>query len=244
MLIPPTFESLRHANKHIRAGEKRETVLWWLSTFHYSTRSVLSRSLGIDTGGQYKFFKGLVTADLVRPFSIPIVREELFLFTERALVYNVDPARIGSARVKHNLSVQLACLSFTNDYSLITSDRHLDFTDRIKLPDAIVSLPEQNIALEVEMTHKNTPRIFRAFYDSVSNIKAGYYGHVQYIFPNDTLRLAYLRHFNQPAWPVFERNKTTHMLRQKTSNGVPQTLNAADPRIQSLFTFSTQSLYV
>jgi hypothetical protein len=245
-----SFDSYRHLNKHVRGDEKREHVLCWLSTFHYSTRNVLARMLGVDPAGQYAFFNRLIRADLIRTFKVPTLLEDLVMLTgngleharaltERALVYGLDPTRIGSARVIHALSVQMACLSFTSDFRSITSERHLDFAERLKLPDAIVKLPDQTFAIEVELTHKNSARIFRAFYDSIQNIKGGHYQHVRYIFPNDVLRGVYERHFQTPAWPLYERDKRSHVLRPILNNGVPQTLRSNDPRIQQLFSFDT-----
>lgn len=243
-----------YGDSHARLREKREFVLCWLGEFHYSTRRVLAQALGLNTKGQSGFFRGLEKANLIRMTSVPTISERLILLTPNglaharaltphALVYGTDASKINSSTVIHTLSVQIAALHMQRDIHKITHERHLDFASRVKLPDAIIDTDACKIGLEVELTHKNNARIYRAFIDSLQNIKEGQYERVRYVFDRKLLMDHYLKLFKVPAWPVYEREPKSHRLYQVIRNGSPFRIDSTDPRIQSWFEFTHEELY-
>lgn len=243
-----------YANSFARASEKRELVLCWLAEFHYSTRRTLGEVLGLRPAGQGAFFKRLVDQNLVRTVAVPTVLEKLILLTRngleharaltpRAIQYNTEPSKITSSTVIHNLSVQLVAVRMQRDIRKISSERHLDFATRVKLPDAVVETDAGKIGLEVELTHKNTARIYRGFLDSIQAIKADHYQHARYVFQRQPLLNAYVDHFREERWPVYDRDPKSHRLFHVIKNGQPFFLNSTDPRIQAMFQFVREDLY-
>lgn len=204
------------ADTRKRGEEKREQVYIWLAEYHYSTTSILARVLGVDSVGQWAFFKGMIDAGLLRKIDIPTVREKVFLLTrdgkefaagvtEKALKYATEPGRIPVSMVRHNLCVQLAVLERLTPGMKHTFEKHLDFTDRDKLPDAVLDDGQHKIALEIELSHKRNLRIYRAFYDHIAAMKHGHYQSVEYVFSSSSLRDNYQKKFAAVEWPVVER---------------------------------------
>jgi len=243
-----------YANSFARALEKREYVLCWLAEFHYSTRRVIAEALGLRAEGQGGFFKRLERDNLVRSVQVPTILERLILLTPngleharaltaRATSYTTEPSKITSSTVIHNLSVQLAALRMQRDVRKIMFERHLEFATRIKLPDAVVETDSGRLALEVELTHKNTARIYRAFIDSIQNIKEGHYARVRYIFHRKLLLDHYFELFRAPTWPYYDREPKSHRLIRVIRDGNPFSIDSTDPRIQSMFEFTQEDLY-
>ncbi len=199
-----------------RGREKQDSVLLWLAEFHYSTATLLAQSLGVDPNGQRHFFKKLLDQGLLRAIHIPTVRERIFLLnplgrqlarelTEKAVDYATEPSKVNASLVRHNLSVQIAVLRRKNPENTFVFERHLDFTTKDKLPDALMIEGEMKTALEVELTHKKNARVFRGFFDHLKLIKMGHYQKVEYIFGTKTLCENYLEKFNRGKWPVYEK---------------------------------------
>nr|WP_320116419.1 hypothetical protein [uncultured Desulfuromonas sp.] len=203
-------------NAHQRGQEKVEKILLWLVEYQYSTSKILSDVLAVNPDGQRSFFSGLVKQGILQKTAVPTVREGLYLLTvegkkmaemvtEKALVYRTEPSRISVAIVRHNLAVQKAVLARLSDGIQHTFERFLDFADRDKLPDAVLKDGHIKTALEVELSHKKTARIFRAFLDHVNAIKANHYHIVEYVFPSTTLRDNYRKKFDAEQWPIIEK---------------------------------------
>lgn len=234
-------------NPHLRGQEKRREILLWLAEYQYSTITIMSQFLGLNSAGQWAFFNRLIDTGLLHRFGVPTVGEKIFLLTregkelaagltEKALNCITEPARIPVATVRHNLCVQRAVLERLkkNMGTEHTFERHLYFTDRDKLPDALLTFDGQSTALEIELSHKNTNRIFRAFFDHIKAMQGKYYYDVEYVFCNETLCQNYLKKFNQKEWPRVERSDGR--LRQTGMTFEPDTV----PSLKDRFRFVVQ----
>ena len=200
----------------LRGREKLEKVFLWLSEYHYSTITIMSKALGVNSVGQWAFFKRLLDAGLLRKIDVPTVREKVFLMTrdgvglaceltEKALDYNTEPSKVSVSTVRHNLCLQLAVLERLKPGTVHTFEKHLKFTDKDKLPDALLDNDGHVTALEVELSHKRTNRVYRAFYDHIRAMKDKHYYDVEYVFSSVSLRNNYKAKFDAKEWPVIER---------------------------------------
>lgn len=239
-------------NRTARGQEKTETVLMWLAEFHYSTPSVLSKRLAVNANGQRAFFGKLVSNDIVRVVSVPTIRERLFLLTpngrelaraitEKAVEYKTEPSKVTSSNVKHNLSIQLAVINRLANADNIFSERHLNFTDRKRLPDALIISGEICLAIEAELVHKNDARIYRGFYNHLAAIKKKTYTNVEYIFPSETLCNYYYKRFCEPLWPVFEYSQSGRLIKTKRDFNTVE--GGVRDLLPTLFKFTTEKLY-
>jgi hypothetical protein len=200
----------------LRGREKQEQIFLWLAEYHYSTISIMSKFLGVSSNSQWHFFNRLIEAGLLRKIDVPTVREKVFLLTrdgkelaceltEKALDYVSEPSKVSVATVRHNLCVQLAVLERLKPGTAHTFEKHLTFTDKDKLPDAVLEYEGRLTALEIELSHKRTNRIYRAFYDHIRAMKDKHYFNVEYVFSSTSLRNNYKAKFDAAEWPVVER---------------------------------------
>lgn len=200
----------------LRGREKQEKVFLWLAEYHYSTISIMSKALGVNSVGQWAFFKRLIDAGLLRKIEVPTVKEKLFLMTrdgrelaceltEKALDYVTEPSKVSVPIVRHNLCVQLAILERLKPGINHTFEKHLSFTDKDKLPDALLENDGRATALEIELSHKRTNRVYRAFFDHIRGMKDKHYFDVEYVFSSTSLRNNYKAKFDAIEWPVIER---------------------------------------
>jgi len=207
------------SNPYARGLEKEKKILFWLAEYQYSTVKIMSNFLGVQYAGQGTFFKRLRDKGFIQKVKIHTVPESVFLLTSlgkhMADIYSGDeikcitsPKRIAAATVPHSLCVQKAIVKklYENAGMEHTFERYLYFDSKCKLPDALLKVGSRSTALEVEMSHKNTNRVFKAFFDHIDAIKAKHYHTVEYVFPDSVLRNNYQSKFDQKEWPVVKKS--------------------------------------
>lgn len=70
-------------------------------------------------------------------------------------------------------------------------------------PDAIVTDLAGRHALELELSSKSTPRVYRALSEHADALERGAYESVRYLFSSERVRALYCEKFNATAWPQF-----------------------------------------
>ena len=206
------------ADTRLRGDEKRKLVLLWLAEYQYSTLSIMAEVLGVTSTSQWPFFNRLIAGGIVRRIGVETVRGKLFLltpvgrelaaeFTEKALDVLTEPNRVTVSTVRHNLCVQWAVLARLQPGMNHTFEKHLKFADKDKVPDALLEHNGRLTALEIELSHKRTNRVYRAFYDHINAMKDKQYFNVEYVFSNVALRNNYQAKFDEKEWPIIERRK-------------------------------------
>jgi len=209
-----------------RGTEKIKTVINWLYEFDFSTRQILCDLLGLDGHrGQGGFFKKLLDDGLIEPMQSPLIRHHVYRLTDagRELAYlhaSVDSQharrRAASPAVQiHDLTVQLSALRRKDGLVAAISERHISTGTAGKVPDALLVYGDHKIALEVELSHKNSARVYYNFLCHLRNINNEDYSHVEYVFPTQTLADNYKAKFLQPSWPIYKPDQNRRLKLQQ-----------------------------
>jgi len=201
---------------HRQAVEiKKQKIAFWLSLFQYSTRSLLVDYLG---NKDKCVLRRLINNQFLQLIDTDMISEKIVLLGRVGAVYakenfdiaaslNNRPSSINQTLIRHELSLQKYLISEFSNIENIRPTRFLDFADKRKLPDALVSLSSstnEHRAVEIERVHKSRNRIFQAFFNHAYFIaKLRHYDSVIYVFPNENLRKIYLDLFNLETWPKF-----------------------------------------
>lgn len=210
-----------------RGTEKIKLVINWLYEFDFSTRQILCELLGLDGHrGQGGFFKKLLDDGLIELMPSPLIRHHVYRLTDagRELAYmNVaedsQHARrraVSPAVQIHDLTVQQAALRRKDGLLNAISERHISTGTAGKVPDALLIYETHRVALEVELSHKNSARVYYNFLCHLRNINNDEYTHVEYVFPNQVLADNYKAKFLAPSWPIY---KPDHNRRLKLQHG-------------------------
>jgi len=199
-----------------RHEEKKLEILRWLSCFQYSTADILCGLLGIKNKN---IFSRLSKSNVIRSVKTDVIYQDLWMLTRLGLSlareiapeasrYSLDPNRISSRLVRHNLSLQMYLIGNAESITKITPEKCIFFPSVSKIPDAIITLNGRIVAVEIERHHKSDSRIYMAYYEHALAIgKFHYYDVVNYVFPTESLKNKYLKLFNCAAWPLYEYNE-------------------------------------
>lgn len=219
-----------------RADEKKVTILKWLYQFNVSTQRLMSELLHVDERGQYQFFARLRKSGLVETTQHEALgREQLYRLTSEGIAdaarhhgYAVmRPPHISHQVLMHDLTVQAAvirrlylaggeggALAPLIDY---VSERNNGAPLNGKKPDALLTYENYTLALELELSHKNSARVFYNYLSHLKNIRDGHYNAVAYVFTSPKLCELYEQKFHLPEWPVYSVGKMNRLVRTPTA---------------------------
>jgi hypothetical protein len=194
-----------------RAVEKERRVLTWLYQWGFSTRRLLAELMDVSVAGQGAFFARLIEAGVLVETPMPLAtKERLIGLTKLGADLASTFGVVGRFRRKpptlgilgHDLTLQL-CVIRRLENSLSVSPEWMNATGgKGKSPDAIIEYPDQKLALEVELSHKNNLRVYYNFFCHLRNAKSGLYQKTVYVFTNQVLRDLYESKFRAEEWPV------------------------------------------
>jgi len=200
-----------------RGEQKRKIIFDWLCTFHYSNVHIMMQLLGLKQGTNNKYFKRLVDDELLIKLDLPTLRKPVYLLHKNALSllgsdprvvnYSVDYRRISASLARHHIATQQAIVNRKHEYRKITPERFMKVKG-VKVPDALLKSDEKILALETELSYKQTKRIYMAFADHARSFRDKKYSNIEYVFEDETMRDYYQKLFNEPHWPVYRYNKT------------------------------------
>jgi hypothetical protein len=205
-----------------RADEKKLSVLKWLYQFNVSTQKLLATILDVDERGQYQFFARLRALGIVEAFTNPVLgREQLYRLTpvgmQVAAMHHgyalTRPPTLSHQVLMHDLTVQSAVArrivvqrkegaepKVLTDY---ISERYNGVPLNGKRPDAMLFYSDDVEALELELSHRNSARIYYNFLSHLKNIRDQHYDRVNYVFTAPKLLELYQRKFAEDEWPVY-----------------------------------------
>lgn len=197
-----------------RSKEKVEAVVKWLAWFDYSDRFTLADMLGVHVDGQLAFFKRLEASGFVVVERAPGINRQVYSLGEAGYEYaqmvvpelNLKRRRRLPSWVTmvHSFSVQAALIKRRSDLVGFTPEKSLKHLRTVRLPDAIMTTTDGAvIALEVELSHKASARVYNIFLSHLKNVRSGHYEKVLYLFPNETLCRLYQEKYDQPVWPIY-----------------------------------------
>lgn len=219
--------SMSYEQRKNRQNEKYKLFLSWIVSHHYTTSSVIGKLLGLVN--PRKFVRALIDKKLIRKVNCDVIKEDLYILTKAgkmrayecsayAEFYSLDPKRVNFSLVKHNLGLQVFLLDVLGERHSFTTDKFLDFTEKRKLPDAIVQLECGALAVEIERFQKSKSRIFQALYNhSLAIGKYRYYDKVTYVFPTESLCETYRKLLEIDGWPIYVWSKRNRK-HQKSEN--------------------------
>ncbi|HDZ58176.1 MAG TPA: hypothetical protein ENI17_02860 [Pseudomonas xinjiangensis] len=232
-----------------RSRDKLEAVVRWLAWFDYSDRETIAGMLGVAADGQNAFFKKLETSGFVVSDTAPGIRRRILSLADagfeyaRMLVPELDlkrRRRLPSwVSLIHSLSIQVAIIARWSDIESLRPEKTLKHLRAVRLPDAILTFKDgRRVALEVELNHKSTARVYNIYLSHLKNIRAEHYSQVAYVFPNEQLARLYQSKFEQPVWPVYRPGVGAKLMLDTM-----RTFDAAPVHRRELFTFSVEGLY-
>ncbi len=249
------FEKGAVVDKRARYIEKRNFVLHWLLEFQISTPTIICQAMNLNRVGQGRFFLSLKNTGLFTFFKNPLISGEVIILSfegkkysamlsQKSEYYTATTSRVVSSTTVHNLCVQsaiinrkLSSLPFAFKY-----ERFLMKIDKNKRPDAIYDNKGELVALEVELTQKNSKRIYLAFLEHVALMKEGLYNKVEYVFPTESLCEIYKKRFLQPTWPYFFRDNHGK-IKPRLDGGTQLMAEVESDAIRSRFIFTHENLY-
>lgn len=210
-----------------RSREKLESVVKWLAWFDYSDRSTIAAMLGVDADGQRAFFKRLEESGFLLVERAPGIDRKIYSLGEAGFEYALMLApelnlkrrrRLPSwVSMIHSFSVQAAIITRMPDIETLRPEKTLKHLRTVRLPDAILTMKNgTTVALEVELNHKSSPRVYNIFLSHLKNIRGGHYDKVLYLFPNAGLCSLYQEKYDQPIWPIYRLlPETTRLIQDK-----------------------------
>ncbi len=233
-----------------RGKEKMESVIRWLAWFDYSDRETLADMLGVDANGQSAFFKRLEVSGFVQVEIAPGIRRRIYGLGEAGYEYALmllpeldlkRRRRLPSwVSLVHSFSVQAAIIRRLPEIESIRPEKTLKHLRTVRLPDAILTMKNGGkIALEVELNHKSSPRVFNIFLSHLKNIRAEHYDRVLYVFPGEALCRLYREKFDLSVWPIYRmREGSTRLVLETNRN-----FDASQVHASNLFAFTVEGLY-
>lgn len=233
-----------------RGQQKITDVIRWLGWFDYSDRATLAAMLGVSKDGQSAFFKRLEASGFVTIDQAPGIRKAIYTLGDAGFEYasmllpelELKRRRRLPAWVTliHSFSVQAAVVARMSDVASIKPEKALKYLRAIRLPDAILTLKDgTQVALEVELNHKSSARVYSIYLSHLKNIRNNHYDRVVYLFPNHGLCELYRDKFVQPVWPIYRSSGAGGKLVQDPQ----QSFNSAAIQEGNLFTFDVETMY-
>lgn len=214
-----------------RTDEKRLAVLKWLYQFNVSTQRLLATMLGVDERGQYQFFSRLRSSGLVETFQHEALgRELLYRLSGEGMAVAamhhgyalIKPQKVSHQVLMHDLTVQAAVVrrltlidgGAGGESPLIdfVSERQNGAPINGKKPDTLLTYAAHKLALELELSHKNSARVYYNYLSHLKNIRDKHYGAVAYVFTSERLRNLYEAKFSEPTWPIYAIGKNNRLV--------------------------------
>ena len=233
-----------------RSRYKVEQVVRWLGWFDYSDRETIAEMLGVAKDGQSAFFKRLESSGFITVDKAPGIRRSIYSLGDAGfefalmLLPELDlkrRRRLPSwVSLIHTLSVQAAIIARMPDVKEVRPEKTLKHLRAVRLPDAILTMADGSVvALEVELNHKSSARVYNIFLSHLKNIRNENYQRVIFVFPNEGLCRLYREKFDQPMWPIYRATpgSTKLVLDQR------QSFNAHQVHDSDLFRFQSEGMY-
>lgn len=232
-----------------RGKEKLERVILWLGLFDYSDRKTLAAMLGVNERGQHAFFSRLEKSGFLMTDRAPGISTKIYSLAEPG--YDLAGMLLPELELKrrrrlpswvslvHSFSIQTAVIRRLDDIEKIQPEKALQALRAVRLPDAVLTMRDgSRIALEVELNHKSTARVYHMFLAHLRNIRKEHYSRVLYLFPTEVLANVYRRKFMEPRWPVYRLNDNRRLVFDSS-----RTYEAEQVQQSGLFSFHTEELY-
>lgn len=233
-----------------RNQEKTREVVKWLAMFDYSDRASLARMFGAVPRGQGAFFKSLEESKLVIVTKAPGLGITVYglsdsgfklaklLLPHKQLTWRRTPSW---SILAHTLTIQKIILDRKAELSGFSPERDLDLkaARANHLPDALLHYPDGRVvALEVELNHKATARIYNIYLSHLKNIQRDIYSEVLYVFPNAQLMKLYQDKHDEVIWPVYVKNERGRLELKSHLEG----FGAVDVHTAGYFKFITDTV--
>ena len=225
----PKNPHLYMTNPKGRATEKLTLLFEHFLQFDYSTRQILLSRLGLNPNSHHDYFKKLETKGILRrvptytlrgkfvyaltTLGLNLLNEYLSKTTLRLPTDSLHTVKsvfkLSHTNIRHHLAVQKTVISLLPNSTHFFSEKFMpnfqSASCNTKKPDALICYPNQQIALEVELTAKNDKRLYSAFSEHAEGILRNNYSHVLYVFPTKSLCSHYLSKFDMDTWPRYAR---------------------------------------
>ena len=238
MTLAGTLNLLPKTEAIQKSLENQQKVLQFLSQEKFSTVNILQGLLGLKTrAGAWKILSKMERENLVKQHSysstltlwgitIQGMHESIL---DKQIIEDWSyfiPSRVSLLTLEHSLDVQ-RIHAICNQLNLsFTVGRELGSrSEADKIPDAIVTVGGEMVAIEVERTIKSRQRYDAIVYNYLKAIKAKQYHKIVYIMPNK-------KRCNQVKKSFYNLGKITMNI-----NGRKQTLTLDPEKHLSFFHF-------
>lgn len=242
-------------NTRERFKQKNDFIVEWIVNFKFSTPKVLCLALGLKRENQGGFFSALKRSGLFIFVRTPLIMEEILILSHSGKeyastlsslggTYSITKSRVVSSTLIHSLCIQKVLIKrglVTRPFPF-TCEHYLNSISFNKRPDALFEEGGVTFALEVELTQKNSQRIYLGFVNHIELMKKGTYKKVFYVFPDEALMLRYTKRFNEESWPMFFTDKHGK-IRPKYDNNEQLFANANSEAIRNRFSFTFEDMY-
>lgn len=233
-----------------RSKDKVEAVVRWLGWFDYSDRETIASMLGVAKDGQSAFFKRLEGSGFISSEKAPGIRKVIYSLGDAGFEYALmllpelelkRRRRLPSwVSLIHTFSVQAAVVARLEKIESIQPEKTLKHLRAVRLPDAILKMKDgTTVALEVELSHKSSARVYNIFLSHLKNIRNENYERVVYLFPNEGLCRLYREKYDQPRWPIYRARAGSSRLVMDAQH----TFDAEQVRSSGLFQFQAEDMY-
>ncbi|NQD63309.1 hypothetical protein HP459_18190 [Enterobacter sp. CM29] len=192
--------------------EKRRRVILWLAKFGFSTRDLLSRMLNVNVNGQGDFFKRLADEGITKETYVPGTRKRVLTLSNDG----IEEAKLSNPTLAVRQFRRFPLHTLIHSYSIqsfLTAQKGIkDFYSETELakekyerrPDLlIINSNDVKIAVEIELTQKDTNRIYHNFYAHSLDWQKGRFDHVMYLFTSAEVQKNYAELYDKNPWPKF-----------------------------------------
>ena len=196
-----------------RRREKLTLLLDWLGHWRFAESRALARLVGFrNTHHVTPWLNSLAERGVLRRLTGLTLYPRLPIYLLTHTARELHPPLIGAtlaspAHVQrllrtsyalHELSLRYVVAGLRDPLAARLPDH--DLSPR---PDALLHDLAGRHALELELSAKSTPRVYRALSEHAEALEAGRYDAVRYLFSNETCCALYRTKFAALAWPQY-----------------------------------------
>lgn len=197
-----------------RFKDKFDFAVVTMAKFGFTTRKILSSLFNVSAQGNWQFFKKLESSGLV--FANPVLgsRTKVYMLTKSGFEYAryllpssnlVYRKTLSLPYLNHSLNIQQFIVEKREVIKSYLSESELIPVSLSRQPDLLVTMKNNKvIAIEMELTQKNSARVQYNYASAFRDIERGFYHNVIYVFTNANVLHFYKDIYDQENWNTYQ----------------------------------------
>ncbi|ENY1827863.1 hypothetical protein ACFVMS_004473 [Salmonella enterica] len=197
-----------------RFKDKFDFAVVTIAKFGFTTRKLLSALFDVSSQGNWLFFKNLESSGLVSAHSILGSKAKVYMLTKSGFEYAryllpssnlIYRKTLSLPYLNHSLNIQQFVVEKREVIKSYLSESELIPMRLSRQPDLLATMKNNKvIAIEMELTQKNSARIQYNYASAFRDIERGYYHNVIYVFTDANVLRFYKSIYDQENWNTYQ----------------------------------------